>query len=356
MKDIERLLQEQQPTSSSTPDSLIRSSLFSTIHLVQRKESHMPLEAGNIKTGHNSVRTPTNSQLRRVIRIAMPMLAGVLIVCSTVSISHALSGYLASGHATTTDVVGVPMGSTSTFTCFLSGVSGNLNVGTQPGFGCGTKGLESIAEVTEKHPSTGQYWLIAHGGACISNVNLQVWDNNPVQAMGTCFPTADNVKESYWQHGAPVKVAGLNAPNNKVRRCFLSGIWGIAGAWNSSNRFAKVRKVTATDSSHSTTGWYIEANLPMSSDDSHPRVAARCVDFPQGTDITVDTTPLQSTTKTYTIASEGGVKACALMGIKGAFNVNSYSDGVVMNFPSSATGNWTLTVTGGKTATWACAK
>ena len=315
----------------------------------------MPLERGDNKIGYNSVRIPTNSQLRRLIRVAMPMLAGVLIVCSTVSIGHALTGYLAAGRATKTDVVGVDMGSTSTYTCFLSGVSGNLNIGAQLGFGCGTKGVESIAEVTDKVPTTGHYWLMAHGGACINNVNQQVWDDNPVQGMATCFLTADNVKENWWTHGAPVKVAGLDAPNNKVRRCFLSGIWGIAGAWNSSNRFAKVRKVTATDSTHSTTGWYIEANLPLSADGSHPRVAARCVDFPQGTAITVDTTSLQSTTKTHTIASGGGVKACALMGIKGAFNVNSYSDGVVMNFPASATGNWTLTVTGGKTATWACA-
>jgi hypothetical protein len=315
----------------------------------------MPLEAADIKIGHNSVRTLTNAQLRRLIRVAMPMLAGVLIVYSAVSIGHALSGYLAAGRATTTDLVGFDMGSMSASTCFLSGVSGNLNKGSEQGFGCGNQGVESTAEVSDKFPTTGHYWLIAHGGACANQVNQQVWENNPVQGMATCFLTADNVKEALWTHGNPVKVAGLDAPNNKVRRCFLSGIWGIAGAWNSSSRFAKVRKVTATDSTHSTTGWYIEANLPMAADGSHPEVAARCVDFPQGTSITADTTSLQSTTKTHTIASGGGVKACALMGIKGAFNVNSFTDGVVMNFPASSTGNWTLTVTGGKTATWACA-
>ncbi len=316
----------------------------------------MPVEARKNKTRHNSVRIP-HCQLRWLTRVVLPAIVGIFVICSALSIGNALSGYLAAGHGTTTDVVGVDMGSTSTQTCFLSGVSGNLNKGSQSGFGCGTQGLESIARVADKVPSTGHFWLMAHGGACSNQTNQQVWDNNPVQGMATCFLTTDNVKEGTWASGDnPVKVASLNAPNNKVRRCFLSGIWGIAGAWNSSSRFAKVRKVTATDSTHSTTGWYIEANLPASADGSRARVSARCVDFPANTTITADTTPLQTTTQTHTIAPAGGIKACALMGVKGAFNVNSYSDGAVMTFPSSSSGKWMLTVTKDKTATWACAK
>jgi hypothetical protein len=39
-----------------------------------------------------------------------------------------------------------------------------------------------------------------------------------------------------------------------------------------------------------------------------------------------------------------------------AFNANSWNDGVLMNFPPKIDGNWSLTVTGNKSATWACAK
>ena len=65
---------------------------------------------------------------------------------------------------------------------------------------------------------------------------------------------------------------------------------------------------------------------------------------------------LSPSTVTFPLTSGAGVKACALTGITGAFNVNSWTDGVVMNFPPKIDGNWSLTVTGGKTATWACAR
>jgi hypothetical protein len=226
-------------------------------------------------------------------------------------------------------------------------------------FGCGNQGEESIAWVNDKFPPTGHYWLVAHGGACSNQVNQKVWDNNPVKAQATCFWTADGVISSEWKTGnnnLPVKLTALNAPNNKVRHCFLSGLWGVGGAWNSGSDFARVRRVTATDNTHPTTGWYIEANLPQPADGSHPRVDARCVDFPSNTNITSNTTQVLPAANTFTLTTGAGIKACALMGIKGAFDVNSFSDGVVMNFPAKIDGNWTLTVTAGKSATWACAK
>jgi hypothetical protein len=80
------------------------------------------------------------------------------------------------------------------------------------------------------------------------------------------------------------------------------------------------------------------------------------VDFPKGTVITTGTAPVIPATETYTLTNGGGIKACALTGIMGAFNVNSYTDGVTMNFPAQINGNWSLTVTAGKFATWACAR
>lgn len=305
--------------------------------------------------------TAVVSNLRRLTRVTSPMLVGVLMLCCAVSVVYALvgNGYTVFSWGTKTDTTGIDIGSVSDRTCFLSGVSGNLNVGAQMNFGCGLKGGESLARVADKYPTTGNYWLVAHGGACENQVNQKVWDNNPVNAQATCFWTATGVTGGQWQTGnnnLPVKVAGLLIGNNNVRQCFLSGLFGVGGSWNSSSDFARVRKVTTTDSAHPTTGWYIEANLPQPGDGSHPRVEARCVDFPQNTTLISGSTPVIAATKTHLLTIGPGVKACALTGIKGAFNNNSWSDGVLMNFPAKIDGNWSLTVTGGKSATWACAK
>jgi hypothetical protein len=291
---------------------------------------------------------------QRPTRAAASILGGLLMFSAT-GVGHAVSGVTVWSWGTTRDLNGVDIGSTSNRTCFLSGVAGNLNAGATLGFGCGLLGEESVARVSEKWPSNGHYWLVAHGGACTNQQDQRVWDDNPVNAQATCvFDPPSNVTEGYWQQGPPVRITGLNAPGDKVRRCFLSGLWGIAGAWNSSSRYARVKKVTTPDETHPTTGWYVEANLPTGGDGSHPRVEARCMDFPEGSTVTVGTTPLSSETDTQAITSGTGVRACALMGIKGAFNVNSWTNGVAMNTPAQPTGNWSLTVTGGKTATWAC--
>lgn len=308
----------------------------------------------------NSVVTAFASVPRRLARLTPLVLIIVVVTLGcAASIAYALGGYNVYSWGTTTDTVGVDIGNQFNAACVLCGVTGNLNVGAEQGFGCGLQGVESIARVTDKD-TAGHIWLVAHGGACKNQVNQQVWDNNPVNVQATCFLVGANVTNAAWKGGvnsnAPVKITGLNAPSSAVRHCFLSGLWGVAGAWNSSSRFARVRAVTSTDSTHPTTGWYIEANLPQPEDGSHPRVEGRCIDFPKGTVITSNPTPVGSGTETHPITSGSGIKACGLMEIKGAFNVNSWTDGVTMNFPPQANGNWSLTVTAGKSAKWACAK
>jgi hypothetical protein len=292
---------------------------------------------------------------QRPIRAAASMLGGILMFGSATGVGHAVNGVTVWSWGTRTDTTGIDIGSMSNRTCFLSGVAGNLNLGAQQGFGCALGGKESTAHVSDKFPTTGHYWLVAHGGACENQADQVVWHDNPVNGQATCvFEPPTNVTDNWWRPGPPVRITGLNAPNGKVRRCFLSGVWGISGSWNSSTRFARVRRVTTPDDDHPTTGWYVDGNLPTGGDGSRPKVEARCLDFPEGTTVTVGTTPLSSTTETHAITSGTGVRACALMGIKGAFNVNSWTNGVVMNTPAQPTGNWSLTVSGGKTATWAC--
>ena len=72
------------------------------------------------------------------------MLPGVLVLCCAVSSVYALVGNGFNGFSwgTTTDTIGTDAGSVADRTCFLSGVSGNLDVGAQQGFGCDQKGEE----------------------------------------------------------------------------------------------------------------------------------------------------------------------------------------------------------------------
>src|SRR4051794_11893738 len=120
----------------------------------------------------DSVLNAFGSQLRRFARGVLPLLIGVAIF-GGLGVVYALvgNGFLVYSWGTTTDTVGINIGSLSDRTCFLSGVSGNLNDGAQLNFGCGNQGEESLARVSEKYPPTGSYWLVAHGGACSNQVN-----------------------------------------------------------------------------------------------------------------------------------------------------------------------------------------
>jgi hypothetical protein len=268
------------------------------------------------------------------------------------------NGYTIFSWGTTHDDVGIDIGSKSNRTCFLAGVAGNLNVGAQPNFNGGVLSRESLARVSDKYPSTGHYWLVARGGAFVNQVNEQVWQNNPVNGQATCIFTTNDVKQGSWQSGDyPKKVAEISTGSSDVRQCFLSGLWGISGSWNTSASYARVTKHTTTDATHPTTGWYIDAHLPKAADGSHARVEARCVDFPYGTVLSTGALGTSGGgSYTSTLTSGAGIKACGLTGLAGAMNVNSWSDGALMNFPSQIDGQWSMTVKNGKTARWACAR
>jgi hypothetical protein len=45
---------------------------------------------------------------------------------------------------------------------------------------------------------------------------------------------------------------------------------------------------------------------------------------------------------------------CGLYAVRGPFNIDSISNGVMLNPPSTQTGNWVLTVSAGKTASYRC--
>lgn len=307
----------------------------------------------------NSVLTAFASNSRQFSRVTVLVLVSVLVPCCIGSVVYALNGYAVGSWGTTTDTQGFNLGPISDRSCFLSGVSGNLNLGAQPGFGCATRAEPSTAQLAVSEFEPKHYRLVAHGGACENQADQKVWHNNPVNAQATCFLNTAGKTGGTWtsNDNRPKKIAELSTGRAVARRrCFLTSVVAVSGTWNSSSRFARVRKVTTTDSTHPTTGWYIEANLPTAVDNSYASISAGCVNFSFTASITSGTTPVSQVTKTFTLTSGGGIKACALMGIQGAFKVNAWNDGVVMNPPPNLDGNWTLTVTAGKSATWACVK
>ncbi|XXT25374.1 hypothetical protein WME94_27985 [Sorangium sp. So ce429] len=317
-----------------------------------------------------STSVSTSWNLRRLAYASSALLLGALSLGCVASpegdpeedkvgeAADALTSYIFEMEQSTTNTVGDNIGLKSQVTCVLSGVAGNLS----EGFEWYSKDIESIAWVTEGNTATGwQYVLQAHGGAFMDNMNHREWLDNPVTAHATCFPTTTNVKNGNWEAqpshlgmADPVKIAELD-PNNR-RQCFLSGLWGVDGAWDHSWNFARVRKVTTTSGTHPTTGWYIEGYLlPSDVDGSRPEIFARCVDFPVGTTFESDYVETEAgEMETKTISSGTHTKACALTGVYGALNQNHWTDGVLIYEPAAPGGQWTIKAANGKSAEYVC--
>jgi len=277
------------------------------------------------------------------------------------------NGFTIWGWGTTQDPIGINIGPSSDRTCFLAGVAGNLNTGCQPNFCSGPYDMPSTAWVFTPYPALDHYQLVGTGGAYTNNVNQRVWYNNPVSAQATCvyasthFDVGMVIQSSASARIA--RIADLSAGNGTVRQCFLKGLEGTDGAWNDQgHNHAWIYKATVTDGLHPTTGWYLNFDVtagypaPGGPNPGAPSWAhATCVDFPGGTTITSGSV-WDIGGAAQAITSGPGVKACGLTGVQGAFNQNSWTDGALMNFPAQIDGNWSLTVTGSKTANWACAR
>ncbi|WP_437815209.1 hypothetical protein [Sorangium sp. So ce1078] len=271
-----------------------------------------------------------------------------------------LTGWLHHGKATTNDPTPLNMGPRADRTCVLRGVQGNLGRG-------GTRdSLMAWGSMSRAQVGSGigtDYRLYGHGGSHADSAGNIIWLNNPVAAYATCFfTTLNRTWEAWHAHWdgvvPPWKLAELDPANR--RQCFLAGLLGSEGSWNSADNYAMVIKVTTpAPPQYKTPGWYIVGNLLRSSINNAdaPSIQASCVDFPEGTEFSsgwVDAS--EGGTKTEVIASGPGIKACALVSVFGAFNQNSWTDGVLINQPSTVDGTWTMTVSAGKSAQWACMK
>jgi hypothetical protein len=245
---------------------------------------------------------------------------------------------------TTMDVVGVNTGYASgSSSCILTGVGGNLAAGSTNG----TAGIPSTAVVK---PVGAAYKLLAHGGRSSGGV----WQNNPVGAQTVCIPVASSLTGTWTsQTGSikPPKRIGSLSPANRL--CFLSGVEGGSGLWSSTNSSARVVRITTPDAAHPDTGWYVEGTHVSTAASGNVSIYARCIDFPTLVDLGTNAWA-PSETSSITLTSAVGVKACGLTAIGGRFNVNDYGNGVFINPPSTPSGIWGLTVSGGKSAVAQC--
>jgi hypothetical protein len=221
---------------------------------------------------------------------------------------------------------------TESTTCFLSGVAGNLSSGDPRTFSYYT-GDRSQAKVFEYG---GVWWVKAWGGN-----HVHTPDNNPVTAHVTCFNSVAN--------RTPVQTIDQGSvvlgPVTSNSRCFLTEVSGGDDSWNVDSDSARITQVNSS--------WV----LSVQATGMFTRVSARCVDLPAEASVTtahLSVADPGSTTLNWAYDSAG--MACMLTGIKGHLNANSWSDGALLNLPTSFPGWWTLHLENGKSAWATCAE
>jgi hypothetical protein len=220
-------------------------------------------------------------------------------------------------------------------TCFLSGVAGNLNAGDNS-YG---PGWPSKAQVSIYN---GGWWLRASGGGNWAGNPI----GNPVLAHAVCINTvAGRTPNVKWQSDwGPTLVA----PVTPKRRCFLTGVWGVGASWMDGDDYVRV--------TNDGTNWWIDGAVNTSQlGSSHGYASAMCVDMPTGTSVsswTWYTNDPGSWTPNVGYDSTG--MACALTGVQGHFTANDWTDGALINWPSSFPGYWKVALKNGKKAWVTC--
>jgi len=264
----------------------------------------------------------------------------------TGSAEQGISGWAVGAIGTTTTTTGFDTGwSTSNSTCVLTAVLGNLREGGWWSVG------DVASEASVKRMANGHWGIFGHGGAYEHTAA-----NNPVMAGAVCVPFPPT-SSGHWRSqdtgSGPPALPSRFADLAPTRRCFLTAVfsdWGNFGQFADSVQAVRI-EAGETDGTHPTTGWYVQGTLTSNPYNGAPAGAtATCVDFPAIAGEWGGA--FGGATNTMTTGS--GTKMCGLTGIFGAFNVNSFSNGVALNAPSAQNGNWTMTVASSKFATANC--
>jgi len=228
--------------------------------------------------------------------------------------------------------------------CFLSGVTGNLNLGD---IWSGPLSQPSFAGLTTNPSLPGAMVLMAHEGTYTNQVNQVLGYGNAVDANAVCMTDSGATtvvgSGSWTPYTGEVWMAGLGGPN---RQCFLQSVSGVDGVWGSTNSYTQVFKITQTSSSYPQTGWYLDAGLPIGGT-GYPTVNAVCYDFPTGSVISAQTSVSNSGPQANTyvnMPSTTLIDACGLTAFWGQFtDSNNLDDGVWLIPPSQQAGTWQMT-------------
>jgi hypothetical protein len=319
------------------------------------------------------------------------------------SVGEAAAAVTSIGRATwgtTTDPLGLYTSwpYDDTHSCFLNSVAGNLTLGSSADwYGASTaSNLQSEASVLSTDifwNGPGNYRVRGHGGA-YTQANYdsygrvvsysQAWYNNPVLAGATCVahPAAPSLPSTgVWNShsSAAVTSLGIFGQNISVSssafvgspvfitpdtttlnwapvstQCFIEAIYGNGLQLSRSYSYARVENITTTDATHPVTGWYVDSNAPNDVSGTNSEVIAKCVRFPQPTGfVSVVLSAPAGSPVSQAITPAGAGWACGLQEIKGAFDKNSFSDGVILS-QATSTSPWTMTVSNGKSAHAVC--
>jgi hypothetical protein len=242
----------------------------------------------------------------------------------------------------TTDGTPLDIGDANVQTCFLTGVTGDLDSGSDSGPAPPMPNAVSSGRAfAGAYISGGHYRVAAWGGSYASgNANNAV--GAAVACIGIGTPITSKM-EATWVSGGPDAFIAPNAPN---RYCFLESVEGSAGIWSDIYAGATVQAEFVNGG----VGWFVTGTAHTNPwNQSHARASGVCVDLPPRTHyasfgLTGPSAPNQ-------FVDSGNGMLCALTHIQGPWDGGPADGAILALNPGFA---WTLNLSSGETVWGTC--
>jgi len=240
------------------------------------------------------------------------------------TVSQAFSGGFADWGVTQPSNLNLPEYPTSTHTCFLTGVFGNLdshndtvNVALRPSIG-----------------GTPQTWMLS--------VNPD--SGSPLRGQAACVKNVINrTPEMTFFSGQGAKKLGAGEPEFPNRRCFLTAIRSRIHDASQPNDFADANDRLAVQQNSVTKDWYLIGS-------GRAAGSARCIDVTEDLGVGAYYGP-----GTWEIMDHASGRRCFLADVRGAFTANDFNNGVSVYLDDDSK-KWKLKVSAGKFAAAWCAR
>ena len=248
---------------------------------------------------------------------------------------QALSGLVIYSRGTT-DGADVDLNITDdNWSCFLAGVAGDLSQGVNST----NLGIWGRTAVAGAYVGANGHWFIAgHGGRSPQGVPY----NNPVHAYVACVPGAPTARVNWQKSYTQQQVNAKDLGPTIGQMCFLSRVYGVGGSWELSDSSMRV----VASGGH---WWLYGHNVYGSNDAGYAGGDATCISTPSYLEPYQRTASPNDPGSTFNmIWSNNWDAACALRSVTGAFNQNSWTNGVIASWPQFNPGYWTMQYTGGK--------